>query len=127
MGNYDIHRNGTIVGKAKVVLDGLYYDITCSCQQLCGICKITLFGNAGSVPLGTCVPDGNIMSLRKRIPVKHIGAAEQLSFQLINNEEDPLLNFTLVEPGQPFSQITKLRNARLVTQNGQTGLLYRCE
>lgn len=106
---FPIFDDKTQVGKAFVSQEGLYMLIQCRCIPLCRKPR-RLFMQAGenTIPLGLCVPDGDEMSLLKRVPVKKIGDSKP-TFRV----EDPQPKGAQFIPGEPFEGMDKLSNARL--------------
>ena len=119
----DITLGNITVGEAKVESTGLYYHIRCRCQfRKKGIYKIHVSGERGTANLGTCVPEGEWYILEKKIPRKLLGESN-FNFA-VRPDYTVCHDFLPVSESEPFSYIDRLRECRMVKQNGGVGLVF---
>lgn len=75
-----------------------------------------------TVNLGICVPVGDAFEIRTSVPVKRLGTGE-LRFSAVPKDEKPDESFYPVREDAPFDAIDQLDQARLLEQDGQTGII----
>lgn len=111
------------VGTACVTREGLYYRFRCECRfpDKRGY-RLRVCCGSKTLDLGLCVPEGNLFTLSKRIPIKQVGDGE-MSFQAMRNIQKA--SFSPVEENLPFSGIPILQYARLAVNNGQVGIEFK--
>ncbi len=111
---YPIFDGAIQVGKARIQREGLYLLIQCRCVPLCRKPR-RLYMQAGEnvIPLGLCVPDGQEMSLLKRVPAGKIGDSKP-SFHIEGSQQRGVL----FRPGEPFVGMAQLHNAKLQICDG---------
>lgn len=115
MTTYPIFDGKTKVGRACVWQEGLYMRIQCRCMPLCRKPKrLVMQSGENTILLGLCVPDGEEMSLLKRMPVRQVGDSKP-TFHVEESRQEGIL----FKPGEPFEAITKLRHARLQICDGK--------
>ena len=74
--------------------------------------------------LGTLVPVDGAFGLDKRIPVKRLGEGKP-EFLLISKDSARREKFVPVYPEEPFSYMSRLKDAFLERREGQLGLVIR--
>ena len=119
---FSIWACGNIIGDATVVRQGLYYNIHCICREATGR-AIRVHVRCGDryVDLGICIPMEGYFGLRTKVPVKRLGEGE-FQFTADGQEKIGLALFYPVDPNKPFKAIAELKNSRLATKGGQTGI-----
>ena len=125
VGTFEIKQGASSIGHVTVERQGLYYRITCRCS-LAGDVMHRLVVSCGEKreDLGTLVPFKGAFGLDKRIPVKKLGEGEP-KFELLPKHSSPNGKFCPVYPEEPFSYMSRLKDAYLETYNGQLGLMFR--
>ncbi len=122
-GKYDIYLDGQAVGRALVEQQGLYLRFDCRCQiRKKGIWRVTVRCGDRTENLGILVPDGSGAGLTVRLAARRLGEGE-LSFQARPKDQRWDRSFVPVYPHEPFSYLTKLRQAVLEVRDGQVGLV----
>lgn len=115
MVKYPIFDGQKQVGEAVVRSEGMYRVVQCRCMPVSGKPqRICLRAGEQIVDLGLCVPDGNSMSLLKRMPAKVLDCG-QLSIFVKEVAGEGML----FVPGQPFEHIHLLRDAKLQIREGR--------
>ena len=122
IGTFEIMQGTSTIGKVTVERQGLYYRIRCRCC-LTGEVMHHLVVSSGEKreDLGTLVPLDGAFGLEKRVPVKKLGEGEP-TFQLLPKHSSPNGRFIPVYPEEPFSYMSRLKEAYLEARNGQLGL-----
>ena len=125
IGTFEIMQGSSPIGKVTVERQGLYYRIRCRCS-LTGEVMHHLVVSSGEKreDLGTLVPFDGAFGLEKRVPVKKLGEGEP-KFQLLPKHSSPNGKFYPVYPEEPFSYMSRLKDAYLEARNGQLGLSFR--
>ena len=120
---YDICLGGERVGQAAVEQQGLYYRIRCRCR-LSGEVRfhVRVEGSAGEEDLGLLVPEGKEFYLSGTVAVKKLG--EGLRFCLTPRHPEHAGVFVPLRSDEPFTYLTRLREAVLTSRNGQPGLRF---
>lgn len=125
VGTFEIKDGASSVGKATVEQQGLYYKISCRCHLTKkGMHRLTVFCNEKQEDLGTLVPMDGGFGLEKRIPVKRLGDG-QPEFLLMSKDSIRKEKFVPVYPEEPFSYMSRLKDAYLERRNGQLGIVIR--
>ena len=120
----EVTMGGEPIGKAEVLRQGLYYKIHCRCRLTGNVMyRLYVKGNSGEESLGVLVPLGSGFGLETRIPVKRVGEGE-LSFFVEPKHTASSGEFMLVYPEEPFSYISRLKDAYLEYRDGQPGLIF---
>ncbi len=121
--NYGVYFGKELAGKVQVVKQGLYYHFHCRCR-LSGdvVCRLQVGCGRNRESLGIVVPMGDGFGVDTRLPVKRIGEGS-MTFTLVPKHEAVSGRFVPVYPEEPFAYIQLLKNAYLVRQNGQTGVM----
>ena len=121
---YNIYFLDEIVGTASVKKDGLYFLISCKCAfPKEGIYKIDIFSSRPTLHLGTCIPDGDVFTLQKRISAKSI-ADEDLRFEINAFWDSRRENFICVSTDKPVPCISMLRTGRFIRENGESFICF---
>lgn len=120
---YDIYMGNSVVGKAVVEKQGLYYRFDCRCR-LSGdvLCRVMVECDGHHESLGILVPCGKIFGLTTKLPVKRFGAGG-LRFRVMPKHPSGQGTFVAVYPDEPFSYLSRLKNAFLENRNGQAGVV----
>ena len=125
VGVFEIKDGVSSVGKAIVEQQGLYYKISCRCHLTKkGMHRLTVFCNEKQEDLGTLVPLDGGFGLEKRIPVKRLGEG-QPEFLLMSKDNVRKEKFIPVYPEEPFTYMSRLKDAYLERRNGQLGIVIR--
>lgn len=124
-GTYDILLGGESAGNARVTREGLYYRFDC-CLRLSGevMYKLILQKGAETLNLGIPVPQGNLFTLRTRIPAKRVGDG---AFVIHAVPKHTALDgrFVPLKEDEPFRYLSKLYDAVFTVRDGQPGLLLK--
>lgn len=123
VGTFEIKQGSSSIGSVTVERQGLYYRIRCRCS-LTGEVMHHLVVSCGEKreDLGTLVPFDGAFGLDKRVPVKKLGDGEP-KFQLLPKHSSPNGKFYPIYPEEPFSYLSRLKDAYLEVRNGQLGLI----
>ena len=122
IGTYELTQGRSRIGSVQIEREGLYYRISCRCS-LTGEVMHHLVVSSGEKreDLGTLVPLDGAFGLEKRVPVKKLGEGDP-TFQLLPKHSSPNGRFIPVYPEEPFSYMSRLKEAYLEARNGQLGL-----
>ena len=122
-GNYEVRLGQTPIGKAQVLRQGLYYRVTCHCR-LTGEVMYRLIIHCGGhdESLGVLIPMGGSFGLETKLPVKKVGEGK-LDFFVLPKHPQKEGKFVPIYPEEPFSYISRLKDAHLEVRNGQTGVV----
>ena len=125
VGNYEIRQGTSVIGTVEVKKQGLYYCFSCRCR-LSGevIHRLEVIKGGEITDLGVCVPMEGCFGTEKRVPVKVFRAGEA-EFRLVPKHESVSGLFVPVYPDEPFAYLSRLKEAFLVRQNGQLGIVIR--
>ena len=125
VGVFEIKDGSSSVGKATVQQQGLYYRISCRCRlPREGMHRLLVVCNEKQEDLGTLVPIDDVFGLEKRIPVKRLGEGSP-QFQLIAKGNPGTRKFAPVYPEEPFTYMSRLKEAYLERRDGQLGIVIR--
>lgn len=126
-GSYSVYFGNQPIGKVQVLRQGLYYRFSCRCK-LTGniICRLAVTCGSNRENLGIVVPMDGGFGLDTKLPVKRLGEGN-MEFALVPKHETSERQFVAIYPEEPFAYITRLKNAYLIRQNGQLGILLREE
>lgn len=125
VGTYEIMKGSSTVGQVTVERQGLYYHFVCRCGLMDKeIYRLMVSCNGNWENLGTLIPLDGFLKLEKRIPVKRLGAGTP-EFFLTTKDRVPKGKFVPVYPEEPFSYMSRLKNAYLERREGQLGLVIR--
>lgn len=108
---YDIYHKGTVIGKAVLHKEGLYYEICCRCA-IPGdtMYRVKIICGETEKDLGICVPKGRELILNKRLPAKDFSGDVPI-FHLREHNQNIRGKFIRVEQNEPFTYIAHLKNA----------------
>ena len=123
VGTYEIRLGSSPVGQITVERQGLYYRFSCRCNQK-GMYRLVVSCDGKREDLGTLVPMEGAFGLEKRIPVKRLGEGKP-EFLLTSKENVRKEKFVPVYPEEPFSYMSRLKDAYLARRDGQLGLIFR--
>ena len=125
VGTYEIKQGTRCIGKVTVEKQGLYYRFSCRCA-LTGEVMHHLLVTCGerSEDLGICVPVDGQFGLEKKIPCKRLGTGNP-EFQLLPKHQKMQGKFIPVYPEEPFSYMSRLKDAFLEIRAGQMGIIIR--
>ena len=125
VGTYEIRLGSSPVGQITVERQGLYYRISCRCRLPGkGMHRLIASCDGKREDLGTLVPMEGAFGLEKRIPVKRLGEGKP-EFLLTSKENVRKEKFVPVYPEEPFSYMSRLKDAYLARRDGQLGLIFR--
>ena len=121
--SYEVSFGNVPVGKVQVLREGLYYRFICRCR-LTGevVCRLAVRCGDKLEKLGVLVPSGDSFGLDKKIPVKRLGEGK-MEFYLGPNHDNVMGKFVPICPEEPFAYVERLKDAFLMRQNGQVGIL----
>ena len=126
IGVFEIKDGANSVGKVTVEQQGLYYRISCRCHLTGkGMHRLMVCCNEKQEDLGTLVPMDGAFGIEKRIPVKRLGEGIP-EFMLMSKDRVQKGKFIPVYPEEPFSYMSRLKDAYLERRNGQLGIMI-CE
>ena len=124
-GTYRIHSGGQAVGTVKVSREGLYYRFECECRlEKMEICKIGAVCGEEQIVLGTPIPEGQILRLRTKLPIKRF-PGETPNFYILGNRIEEFKKFVPVDENKPFLYLRDLKNAVFCIQNGISGIVIK--
>lgn len=123
VGTYEIRLGSSPVGHVTVERQGLYYRFSCRCN-LKGMNRLVVSSNGNREDLGILIPMDGAFGLEKRIPVKRLGEGNP-EFLLMGKESEKREKFVPVYPEEPFSYMSRLKDAYLARREGQLGLEFR--
>ena len=125
VGVFEIKEGTSAVGQANVEQQGLYYRICCRCTlQKNMMYRLVVSCGEKQEDLGTLIPMDGKFGLEKRIPVKRLGEGK-LQFFLMTKGNRREGKFVPVYPEEPFSYMSRLKDAYLERRNGQVGIVIR--
>lgn len=110
----DVTQGGQVIGRVEVRREGLYCRVFCCCQRNdADIHRLY----AGGERIGVLIPEGEELVLETKVAAKRL--MEGCRFSLDENGGD----FIPIRPGETFSHLHKVRQGRLIYQNGIPGLM----
>ena len=122
---YEVYRGDEPVGTAEVTRKGLYYCIRLKCALSGDVMhKAEVRCNGAREDLGILVPEEGGFVLTTRIPIKRIGAGD-MTFRVIPRHKPFRGHFVKLSPEEPFTYLKRLKDAFLVNQNGEIGILFK--
>ena len=125
VGTFEIMQGPSSIGRVTVERQGLYYRIVCRCSLTGEVMHHLVVSSDGNrEDLGTLVPYQGAFGLEKRVPVKRLGEGIP-EFLLLPKHSSPDGKFIPVYPEEPFSYMSRLKDAYLETRNGQLGVVIR--
>ena len=124
-GNYGVYFGNKLAGKVQVCRQGLYYHFRCRCQLTGGVvCRLNAVCGDRQENLGVVVPMDGGFGLDTKLPVKRLGEGA-MEFFLIPKHSAKSGTFVPIYPEEPFAYIARLKEAYLIKQNGQAGILLK--
>lgn len=125
VGVYEIKEGTRPVGQVTVTRQGLYYQISCRCDiREKAMQRLIVLAGDKREDLGTLVPVDGAFGLEKKIPVKRLGEGTP-EFCLLSRNGGEDRKFIPVYPEEPFSYMSRLKDAYLERRNGQLGIVIR--
>ena len=125
VGTYEIMLGSSPVGQVTVERQGLYYRFSCRCDlKEKGMYRLVASCNEKQEDLGTLIPKDGAFGLEKRVPVKRLGEGKA-EFLLMGKDCARREKFIPVYPEEPFSYMSRLKDAYLARREGQLGLMFR--
>lgn len=122
---YEVYRGEAPVGTACVTREGLYYRIQIQCDLPGDLMhKVLVRCNGTQEDLGILVPMSGQYGLTMRIPVKRLGTGE-LGFRVMPRHKPFHGHLVPLSPEEPFAYLHRLKDAFLVKQNGEIGLIFK--
>ena len=124
-GTYGVYLGKQLSGKVQVIRQGLYYRFYCRCQ-ISGnvICRLMVTCADKQENLGVVVPVDGGFGLETKIPCKRLGEG-QLQFTLMPKHSHSDGRFVPISPEEPFAYISRLKQAYLLRQGGQVGVMIK--
>lgn len=123
-GTYNAVLAGKNVGTVQVIKEGLYCRFRCRCKLEDDVCRLMVSCGDKQENLGVLVPSGEGFYLETKIPAKRLGQGKPV-FSVIPNRAVLTGKFIPISPEEPFAYIARLKEAYLVTRNGQQGIVIR--
>lgn len=101
---------------------GLYYNISCSCDLgRDQFYEVILCGKDMNQNLGILAPENKRLMLVKKIPAKNI-VDDDLLFIVVVRDEEEEYDFYAIDDTVPFAHIDRLQNAVLLRKDGKVGV-----
>lgn len=124
-GTYPIVLSGKEVGQAEVTRQGLYYHFFCKCR-LTGevICRLAAVCGEKMENLGIPMPESGYFMLQKKVPVSKF-QGDSLQIRVLPRHPQLEGKFVPICPEEPFSYLSRLKDAYLQRRNGQLGIVIR--
>ena len=121
---YPVYFGEEQVGKIQVIRQGLYIRFICRCRPTGDkVCRLYVHCGESLEKLGVLVPVDEGFGLDTRIPAKRFADA-QMKFEMCCGEEKKEEEtFVPSIPEEPFSYLSRLKNAFLVKQAGKIGII----
>ena len=123
VGIYDVRLGDRLVGQVEVEQLGLYYRFSCRCRIPGGqVHRLGVSCGGGYQDLGVCVPMGTEFGLQRKLPCKQFLAGRP-EFLLHIGHQRPGRIFVPVYPEEPFSYLSRLKDAFMEIRDGQIGVV----
>ena len=117
---YMVEKDGENVGAAIVKQAGLYVEVNCRCNNLQkGIYRLYMAVPENTILLGVLFPDGKSYTVCKKVPAKLLENGHPF-FYLLTDREAARENESALQEGDPFPDLSRLRNGRLRRHNDGT-------
>lgn len=121
-GNYEVYLGSEQVGKVQVIRQGLYYRFLCRCRVAQGrMYRLLISLGDKQENLGILLPLDGGFGLDTRLASKKLGNGK-IKFFLLPGKNSASVKFVPICPEEPFSYISRLKEAYLVQKNGQIGI-----
>ena len=125
VGTFELRQGASPIGCVTVERQGLYYRIACRCSLTGEVMhRLVVVCGEKREDLGTLVPMDGAFGIEKRIPVKRLGEGTP-EFLLLPKHGTPEGKFIPVYPEEPFSYMSRLKDAYLAQRDGQLGVVLR--
>ncbi len=122
MEKYPLWFENKQIGDITVQKRGLYYHFDCICNMPIDFGhRIRVRCGTTVTDLGICVPENGCFTLRKQLPMKHIGDGV-MQFFLENHQKSDSAMIPIFA-NKPFAGMEHIDNAKLVIKDG---LYYAC-
>lgn len=119
---YSVYLHNKPVGEAHVTPQGLYYNISCSCDlDKNQIYEVILCGKEIKQNLGILAPENGRLNLVKKMPAKRFIDSE-VSFCVVERGKQDANVFFPVCEESPFDYIDRLQDAFLSKKDGTVGI-----
>lgn len=131
MDRYPVLFSGKQVGNIQISREGLYCRIRCACDPgEKGIFRLLAQCGEQQLRLGVLLPEGKEQVLETKIPAKKLcGQAPEFFLQPVRRElqqrETTAGKYIPIYPDEPFSYLSRLKNAYLETRKGQIGIVIK--
>ena len=123
VGIYDVRLGDRLVGRMEVTQEGLYYRFSCRCRIPEGqVHRLGVRCGGGYAELGVCVPVEGGFGLERRLKCKQFPPGRP-EFQLYIGHQRPGKIFVPVYPEEPFSYLSRMKDAFLEIREGQMGVV----
>lgn len=124
-GSYELTQGSKPCGKVIVDRQGLYLRFSARCR-LSGdvVCRLMVSCGGKQEDLGIFVPMDGQFGIEKKIPAKRLGEGTP-EFTIRPKGEKLEGKFIPIYPEEPFSYMSKLKDAFLATQAGQIGIVIK--
>lgn len=119
MEKYPVMLDRKPIGAVHIRRVGLYYELSCTCDPLPGICRLYAQTSLGRVLIGVCRPVGQKLMINRCISVKSSG--ELMGFYISRETEAEI--FYPVSEGEPFLFLDRLAECRFALMGDQKGIL----
>ncbi len=116
-----IYFNETVVGKATITEEGLYYRFDCICSlPQNGIFRVYAITPFEEINLGVCIPENGKMCVTSSIPVSRIGVS--MPRFVVHSKNELMSDFYELMPDEPIESISLLRECYFTCSNGRKGI-----
>lgn len=112
-GKYEVTYEGQAVGTVELTREGLYYRVYCRCRVPDNAIH-RLY--AGGEKIGVLMPDRGELVLDTKVAAKRLMDGSAFSL------DESRLEFIPIRPGEPFSHLDKIREAKLLFRDGEWGM-----
>jgi len=122
-GKYEILMGGKSIGTVSVTRQGLYYCFACRCCFSGDVMyRLSVICDGQTHSLGIPVPEGEAFVLHTRLPVKRLGEGKP-EFRALPKHRGVGGVFVPISPEEPFSYLSRLKDAFLEIRDGKMGLV----
>ncbi len=125
MNEQAVYFNDSPVGTVQIKKEGLYYQFSSQCRlKERKMYRLILSCGESTRDLGILVPEGDVFTHRKRLPVKTFPAAD-FHFSLQCEDGGKAEKRLVVKEDEPFAGISMLENAVLSSHDGEMTVVIR--
>lgn len=123
--NYSIYDGEQVVGEVQAEPQGMYYLLRCSCRPLSGKpAQIVLARGEGlRTDLGRCIPEGERLTLVKRIRKKEL-EGQTIKFEVLHAASSTGIK---LEDDMQFAMLEKLPLANVLVSGDKLHLIFGCQ